>query len=91
VETCVYFVVSESLTNVAKHSGAHAVAVEVSDEELPGKVVVRVTDDGRGGAHLSKGNGLAGLTQRVQAADGVLFVTSPEGGPTVVEAQIPCA
>jgi signal transduction histidine kinase len=90
VETCVYFVVSEALTNVAKHSGAHAVAVDVSDVELPGRVVVRVTDDGRGGAHVSKGNGLAGLGQRVQAADGVLFVTSPEGGPTVVEAQVPC-
>jgi signal transduction histidine kinase len=91
LETCVYFVVSEALTNVAKHSGAHAVAVDVTDEEVPGRVVVRVADDGRGGAHVSKGNGLAGLAERVQAADGVLAVVSPEGGPTVVEAELPCA
>lgn len=91
LETCVYFVVSESLTNVAKHSGAHAVAVDVTDAEVPGRVVVRVADDGRGGAHVSKGNGLAGLAERVQAADGMLTITSPEGGPTVVEAELPCA
>lgn len=91
LETCVYFVVSEALTNVAKHSGAHAVAIDVTDEEVSDRVVVRVLDDGRGGAHLSKGNGLAGLADRVRAADGVLTVSSPEGGPTVVEAVLPCA
>jgi signal transduction histidine kinase len=88
VETTAYFVVSEALTNVAKHSGArHAlVAVELVD----GRLRVRVTDDGRGGAHLSKGQGLLGLGDRVRAADGALVVTSPDGGPTVVDAEIPC-
>jgi signal transduction histidine kinase len=87
-ETSAYFVVSEALTNVAKHSGArHAlVSVGLADERLH----VRVTDDGRGGAHLSKGRGLLGLSDRVRAADGVLEVTSPAGGPTVIDAEIPC-
>jgi signal transduction histidine kinase len=54
-----------------------------------GGVEVRVEDDGVGGAHLAKGSGLAGLQQRVIAADGRLEVTSPAGGPTVVNAWIP--
>jgi signal transduction histidine kinase len=91
VETTVYFVVSEALTNVAKHAGAGRVDVLVSDAEQPGEVVVRVTDDGHGGAHPSKGLGLAGLDQRVRATDGTLTVGSPPGGPTVVEAVVPCA
>jgi len=89
VETAVYFVVSEALTNVAKHSGATQCMMTV---RLVGdEVAVRVSDDGRGGAHLSKGHGLVGLHDRVRAADGVLNVRSPEGGPTVVEAEVPCA
>ncbi|MFN8051106.1 MAG: sensor domain-containing protein [Acidimicrobiales bacterium] len=88
VETAVYFVVSEAMANVAKHSGATECAMTVS---LVGQDVrVRVSDDGRGGAHLSKGHGLVGLADRVRAADGVLNVTSPDGGPTVVEAEVPC-
>ena len=80
VETTAYFVVSEALTNVAKHSGAHHALVSV---DLAGDSVrIRVTDDGRGGAHLSKGKGLVGLGDHVRAADGVLQVTSPDGGPT---------
>jgi len=88
VETAVYFVVSEALTNVAKHSGATQCMMTV---HLVGEEVrVRVSDDGHGGAHLSKGHGLVGLHDRVRAADGVLNVSSPEGGPTVVEAEVPC-
>ena len=87
VETAVYFVVSEALTNVAKHSGAASAEVSVVDEG--GEVVVRVEDDGVGGAHPSKGLGLAGLRQRLAAVEGTLDVTSPEGGPTVLTAHIP--
>jgi signal transduction histidine kinase len=87
VETAVYFVVAEALTNVAKHSGATRVSVGVWMEH--GGVEVRVEDDGVGGAHPAKGSGLAGLQQRVLAADGRLEVSSPEGGPTVVNAWLP--
>jgi signal transduction histidine kinase len=87
VETAVYFVVSEALTNVAKHSGAQQawVSVIAADDA----VTVVVEDDGIGGAHESKGLGLAGLRQRLAGVDGVLGVTSPAGGPTVLEARIP--
>jgi signal transduction histidine kinase len=87
VETAVYFVVAEALTNVAKHSGATRASVGVWMEH--GGVEVRVEDDGVGGAHPAKGSGLAGLQQRVLAADGRLEVSSPEGGPTVVNAWLP--
>ncbi len=87
VETAVYFVVAESLTNVAKHSGATRASVGVWLEHSG--VEVRVEDDGVGGAHPAKGSGLAGLQQRVLAADGRLEVSSPEGGPTVVSAWLP--
>jgi signal transduction histidine kinase len=87
VETAVYFVVAEALTNVAKHSEATRASVGVWMEN--GGVEVRIEDDGVGGAHPAKGSGLAGLQQRVLAADGRLEVSSPAGGPTVVSAFIP--
>jgi signal transduction histidine kinase len=87
VETAVYFVVAEALTNVAKHSRAAAATVSVT--AAAGRVEVRVEDDGVGGAHPGKGLGLAGLRQRLAAVDGTLVVTSPEGGPTVLAARIP--
>ena len=87
VETAVYFVVAEALTNVAKHSAATRTSVAVWMEN--GGVEVRIEDDGAGGAHLAKGSGLAGLAQRVAGVDGQLELTSPEGGPTVVGATIP--
>jgi signal transduction histidine kinase len=89
VQTATYFVVSEALTNVAKHSGATSVEVTVRSEN--GVALVEVTDNGAGCAHLSKGRGLAGLTDRVRALDGSLSLSSPPGGPTVVSAEIPCA
>jgi signal transduction histidine kinase len=55
-----------------------------------GRLVVEVTDDGRGGADASQGSGLTGLVGRVEALDGTLVVISPTGGPTVVRAEIPC-
>ena len=87
-EHAAYYVVSEALANVAKHSGAThgSVAVRARD----GWLDVVVIDDGRGGAHPAKGHGLAGLADRVAAVDGQLAVDSPEGGPTVVTALVPC-
>lgn len=87
VETAVYFVVAEAMTNVAKHSGATRARVQIS---CPGDLVlVRVEDDGVGGAHSGKGLGLAGLQQRLAGVDGTLDVDSPPGGPTVLTARIP--
>ena len=88
VETAAYFVVAESLANTGKHADARSVAIDV--REHGDQLVVRVTDDGRGGADPA-GNGLAGLRRRVAALDGTFTVTSPAGGPTTVEAVLPCA
>lgn len=89
VESTAYFIVGETLTNVAKHSGATEAAVKVwrADE----KVIVEITDNGHGGAELRPGGGLAGLADRAATIDGVLTVVSPAGGPTVVRADLPCA
>ena len=87
VETAVYFVVAEALTNVAKHSGAKSANVSVVADG--GTVEVRVEDDGVGGAHPAKGLGLAGLRQRLAAVEGTLEITSPEWGGTTVVARIP--
>lgn len=88
VETAAYFVVSECVTNTAKHSSATAVAVRVV---LRGRVLtVQVQDNGKGGANPA-GSGLSGLRSRTAALDGVLRVDSPEGGPTTITAELPCA
>ena len=88
VEAIAYFVVSEALTNVAKHSGATAATVRVTSDRT--RLVVEVTDNGRGGATIGAGSGLTGLTNRVASVDGTLTVTSPLGGPTVLRAEMPC-
>ena len=87
VETAAWFVVSESLANTAKHSGAAHAAIWLTQRE--GQLSVEVVDDGSGGADRS-GAGLRGLAQRVAALDGSLEVHSPPGGPTVVRAVLPC-
>lgn len=86
-EAIAYFVVSEALTNVAKHSQAeHAEVTVTRDDE---RVTAVVTDDGRGGADPADGTGLTGLRQRVTAVDGTLDVESPSGGPTRLTATLP--
>ena len=87
VETAAYFVVSEAVTNAAKHAPGSRVAVTVvaADKE----VRVTVTDDGPGGADPT-GGGLSGLSRRAAALDGRLTVDSPPGGPTTVLAVLPC-
>jgi signal transduction histidine kinase len=87
VESTAYFVVAEALTNVAKHSQANE--CRVSLERLAGGLVVIVADDGVGGAHLAKGHGLTGLSDRVQAAGGTLSVHSPDGAGTTLTATLP--
>lgn len=87
VELAAYYVVSEALTNVSKHSGAEAAQVSVVRES--GQLTVTVLDDGVGGADVGKGAGLRGLADRVRSVDGSLQVRSPAGGPTQVAASIP--
>jgi signal transduction histidine kinase len=87
VEQTAYFTIAETLANVAKHSGATRVTVTVHPGQ--GRLHVTVTDDGRGGAHIAKGHGLAGLHDRLHAAGGSLWVSSPSGGPTSVRAELP--
>lgn len=92
IEAIAYFVVSESLTNVAKHSGATRADVTLERRLTPKggeQLAITVRDDGRGGADPSRGTGLTGLTHRVGAVDGTLEVHSPPGGPTTLVATIP--
>ncbi|MCZ2828585.1 sensor domain-containing protein [Modestobacter sp. VKM Ac-2986] len=88
VENTAYFLVSEALANVAKHSTATLARVAVDLED--GLLRVEVEDDGAGGAVLAPGHGLAGLTDRLRAVDGVLTVDSPRGGPTRLIGEVPC-
>ena len=88
VDTTAYFVVSEALSNVARHAGATRAEVRLS--RVGGDLVVEVSDDGRGGADPARGTGLTGLADRVAAADGRLLLASPSGGPTVVRVELPC-
>ncbi len=89
VELTAYLVVSEALTNVARHSGARD--VEVAVHEDGDRLVVTVADDGTGGAAPGSGSGLPGLEDRVAALGGRLVVESPPGGGTVVRAELPVA
>jgi signal transduction histidine kinase len=88
VENAAYFVIAEALTNVAKHS--HATECAVSLERTGAYLVIEIRDNGVGGAHVAKGQGLAGLADRVRAAGGVLTIDSPDGGPTRLLAELPC-
>ena len=87
-EAAAYFVVAEAITNMAKHAGASRAAVSITEDG--GSLRVVIEDDGGGGARIEPGGGLAGLAGRVAAADGTFTVVSPPGGPTRVEALIPC-
>jgi signal transduction histidine kinase len=87
VERNAYFVASEALTNATKHSGATAVTINVLLSD--GQLMIRVSDDGTGGAVADPGHGLAGLDERMRGAGGHLEVSSPAGGPTVVTALLP--
>jgi signal transduction histidine kinase len=87
VEVAAYYVVSEALTNAAKHAQASGVLVEVVVRD--GAVELEVRDDGVGGADPQHGSGLVGLRDRVEALAGRLEVTSPAGGGTTLRATLP--
>jgi signal transduction histidine kinase len=87
VERAAYYVVSEALTNVAKH--ARATRCDVRLLRQPGWLFVEIRDDGVGGATLVPGGGLAGLRDRVEALDGRLELISPDGGPTIIRVSLP--
>jgi signal transduction histidine kinase len=88
VEAVAYFVVSEALTNVAKH--AKASRARISALRVEDRLIVEVVDNGVGGAHLEPGSGLSGLRDRARSVDGTLTLTSPPGGPTVLKVDLPC-
>jgi PAS domain S-box-containing protein len=89
VETAAYYLIAEAVTNVAKYAHATHVAVSVTPEN--GHLVVRVSDDGVGGADPTGGTGLRGLSDRVEALHGRLRVDSPPDGGTRISAEIPLA
>jgi signal transduction histidine kinase len=89
VEAAVYFAVAEALSNVAKHANARRALVRVYHRD--GMLRAEVTDDGGGGADPARGTGLAGIERRLAAFDGILAVSSPVGGPTIVVIEVPCA
>ncbi len=88
IEAAAYFVASEALTNSVKH--ARATRVTVSAQRSNGSLVLRITDDGIGGAAASDRSGLAGITDRVAALGGSVSVSSPRGEGTAVVAELPC-
>lgn len=88
IESAAYFVVSEALANVARHSEATRAAVSIANAS--GRLVVEIRDDGRGGADASLGTGLQGLRDRVAGLGGTMHVISPQGGPTTISVELPC-
>jgi len=88
VESAAYFAVSELLANVVKHAQAAEVWIDMRYER--GLLRIDVTDDGQGGADASAGSGLRGIERRLGAFDGILALSSPPGGPTVVTMELPC-
>ena len=88
LEAALYFVVSEAITNAVKHSRAKRLCVSVGRTRA--LATLEVSDDGVGGADLSRGSGLIGLTDRVAAVGGRLVVTSDSGKGTTINAEVPC-
>ena len=89
VAAAAYFAIAEALTNAVRHAGAETVDISLTCAD--GLLWAAVTDDGRGGADPGKGTGLAGLRRRLATFDGSLAVSSPAGGPTIVEIELPYA
>lgn len=87
VEVAAYYVVSEALANAAKHAHASVVTVELDTHVAIVRLAIR--DDGVGGADPGQGSGLLGLRDRIEALGGTLQVTSPAGGGTTLQVQIP--
>jgi signal transduction histidine kinase len=88
IEAVAYFVVSEGLANIVKHSQATEAAIFV--QRAGDRLHVIVTDDGVGGADPAHGTGLAGLARRAASVDGTFEIDSPHGGPTLLTVDLPC-
>ncbi|GAA2403668.1 sensor histidine kinase [Actinomadura vinacea] len=88
VEATAYFVVAEALTNISKHSGARDAAVTVRRHD--DRLSLRIEDDGKGGADEHHGSGIVGIRRRIEAYDGRLTLSSPAGGPTILQVELPC-
>jgi len=101
VESACYFAIAEALANAVKHSGARLVQIRIrhtadrprppAGRPVPGVLRIEVTDNGGGGADPSRGTGLHGVERRLGTFDGILAVSSPAGGPTMIIMEIPCA
>ena len=89
VESACYFAVAEALANAVRHSGARRVHIRMQHRD--GLLRVQVADDGAGGVDPARGTGLRGVEQRLAAFDGILAVSSPPGGPTMIAMEVPCA
>jgi signal transduction histidine kinase len=87
VEVAVYYVVSEALTNTAKHARASCVWAEVATDDS--EVCLTLRDDGVGGAHMRQGSGLIGIRDRVEALGGTIEVSSPANGGTTLRVRMP--
>jgi signal transduction histidine kinase len=88
VAAAVYFAIAEALTNAVRHSGADA--VEIGIGHCGDMLRATIVDDGLGGADPAAGTGLSGVERRLATFDGILAVTSPAGGPTIVVIEVPC-
>jgi signal transduction histidine kinase len=89
VESACYFAVAETLANAVKHAGARRVQVRI--QHADGVLRIEVSDDGIGGADPAGGTGLLGVERRLGTFDGILAVSSPSGGPTMIAMEVPCA
>ena len=89
VGAAVYFAVAEALANAVRHSGARTVRIYL--RHAAGTLRAQVTDDGAGGADPAQGTGLAGVERRLATFDGILALSGPPGGPTIVAIEVPCA
>jgi signal transduction histidine kinase len=89
VEAACYFAVAEALANAVKHSGARVVQIRI--RHASGMLKIMVIDNGTGGADPARGSGLAGVERRLGTFDGILAVSSPPGGPTMIVMEVPCA
>ncbi|MFG2128500.1 sensor histidine kinase [Streptomyces sp. NPDC048751] len=88
LETNVYYLINEAMTNIARHSGARS--AKVHGRYHSDLLVLEITDDGHGGADPDSGSGLTGLADRLTALEGRMRVSSPAGGPTLLHVEIPC-
>lgn len=88
IEAAAYFVIAEALTNISKHSGATAARIGI--DRGPGILRVVIGDNGHGGADERAGSGLVGIRRRIAALDGTTRMSSPTGGPTEIEVELPC-